>query len=118
MGSLKRRLPAEIPSELESRVRKLAVKTFNALGCSGVARIDFLNDKETGDLYVNEINTIPGSLSFYLWEAGGMSFSSLLDKMIELAFKRHRERQAITYTYDTNILSSAALGGLKGKAKG
>lgn len=115
MSSLKRRLPADIPAELESDIRDLAAKTFHALGCSGVARVDFLNDKINNALYINEINTIPGSLSFYLWEATGMSFSRLLDKLIELAFKRHRERQAITYTYKTNILSGASLSGLKGK---
>ena len=67
MSSLKRRCPADIPEELAQRVRHLAVDTFRALGCSGVARIDFLNDTLSGALWVNEINTIPGSLSFYLW---------------------------------------------------
>ncbi len=117
MSSLKRRLPADIPAELEAKVRELAVKTFKALGCSGVARIDFLNNRETGELYVNEINTIPGSLSFYLWDATGIKFPKLLDRMIELALKRHRERQALTFTYKTNILSDVSLGGAKG-AKG
>lgn len=115
MSSLKRQLPADIPPQLEKRVRELAVKAFQAIGCSGVARVDFLNDKVSDALYINEINTIPGSLSFYLWDASGMSFPLLLEKLIELAFKRHRERQAITYTYDTNILSGASLNGLKGK---
>lgn len=116
MGSLKRRLPAELPDGMTEQVRTLAVKTFLALGCSGVARIDFLNNKETGELYVNEINTIPGSLAFYLWEAGGLKFDVLLDRMIELAFKRQRERQALTFTYETNILSGISFGGSKGKA--
>ena len=114
MSSLKRRLPADIPPELESKVRELAAATFQALGCSGVARIDFLNDRESGGLYVNEINTIPGSLSFYLWDATGVSFAALLDRMIGLAFKRQRERQALTFTYETNILSGVTLGGAKG----
>jgi D-alanine-D-alanine ligase len=114
MSSLKRKLPADIPSELEVKVRELAVKTFQALGCSGVARIDFLNNKETGELYINEINTIPGSLSFYLWDATGINFANLLDRMIELGLKRHRERQSITFTYNTNILSGVSLGGAKG----
>lgn len=117
MSSLRRRLPADIPDEMEKRVRELAVKTFQALGCSGVARVDFLNDRESGELYVNEINTIPGSLSFYLWEASGMNFARLLDRMIELAFKRQRERQALTFTYETNILSGVSFGGAKGAKK-
>lgn len=114
MSSLKRRCPADIPDSLRDTVQKLAVDTFHALGCSGVARIDFLNDRETGELYVNEINTIPGSLSFYLWEAAGLSFAGLMDRLVELAFKRQREREALTFSYDTNILDGVSLGGTKG----
>ena len=114
MSSLKRRLPAEISSDLEEKVRKLATQTFLALGCSGVVRIDFLNNKETDELYINEINTIPGSLSFYLWDTTGMDFASLLDNLIRLAFKRHREQKSLTFTYETNILSGVSLGGAKG----
>lgn len=116
MSSLKRRLPAELPDGMTERVQELAVKTFKALGCSGVARIDFLNDKESGTLFVNEINTIPGSLAFYLWEAAGVKFDALLDRMIDLAFKRQRERQALTFTYESNILAGISFGGAKGKA--
>lgn len=116
MSSLKRRLPAELPEGMTERVKDLAVQTFKALGCSGVARIDFLNDKVSGALFVNEINTIPGSLAFYLWEAAGVKFDALLDRMIELAFKRQRERQSLTFTYESNILAGVSLGGTKGKA--
>ena len=114
MSSLKRRCPAEIPDEMTAEVQRLAVATFQALGCSGVARVDFLNDKETGGLWVNEINPIPGSLAFYLWEAAGTSFTALLDEMLSLAFKRAREREALTFTYESNILSGVSLGGSKG----
>ncbi len=114
MSSLKRRCPADIPEELTARVQELAVKTFQALGCLGVSRIDFLNDKETGELWVNEINTIPGSLAFYLWEAAGLPFPKLLDELIALAFKRQRERESLTFTYESNILSGVSLGGSKG----
>lgn len=113
MSSLTRRLPADIPDELAERVRELAVATFRALNCLGVARIDFLNDRESGELWVNEINTIPGSLAFYLWEAAGVPFSALLDRMIEAAFKRQREREALTFSYDTNLLAGITLGGAK-----
>ena len=115
MSSLKRVCPADIPDELAARVQALAVETFQALGCCGVSRIDFLNDKETGELWVNEINTIPGSLAFYLWEAAGVSFSALLTRMIELAFKRERDRAALSFSFETNILDG--FGGAKG-AKG
>lgn len=115
MSSLKRVCPADIPDELTAKVQALAVETFQALGCCGVARIDFLNDTQTGGLWVNEINTIPGSLAFYLWEAAGVSFSALLTRMIELAFKRQRDRAALSFSFETNILDG--FGGAKG-AKG
>ncbi len=118
MSSLKRRLPADLPAGMTERVQALAVQTFQALGCGGVARIDFLNDKETGELWVNEINTIPGSLAFYLWEAAGLPFAGLLDKIVELAFKRKREQDALTFTYETNILDGVSLGGAKGAKHG
>lgn len=118
MSSLKRRCPADIPDELTQKVQKLAVDTFMALGCSGVSRIDFLNDTVTGDLWVNEINTIPGSLAFYLWEAADIPFDKLLDKMIELAFKRQRDRKALTFSYETNILDGVSFAGAKGAKSG
>ena len=115
MTDLKRRCPAELPDGLTERVQELAVATFKALGCLGVARIDFLNDKESGELWVNEINTIPGSLSFYLWQEVGVSFGSLMDELVSLAFKRQRQREALTFTYESNILEG--FGGTTG-AKG
>lgn len=118
MTDLKRRCPADLPEGMTEQVQALAVKTFQALGCLGVARIDFLNDTETGELWVNEINTIPGSLSFYLWQEVGVSFAQLMDELIALAFKRQRERDALTFTYESNILSGTSFGakGSKGKA--
>ncbi|MBP3855974.1 MAG: D-alanine--D-alanine ligase [Ruminiclostridium sp.] len=117
MASLKRKIPADITPEQREEVRTLAVKAFKALGCSGVARIDFMLDKATGKIYLNEINTIPGSLSFYLWEPVGVKYSELLDRMISLAFKRERENKSISFSFDTNILENASFGGSKG-AKG
>ena len=116
MTDLKRRCPAELPDGMTERVQELAVATFKALGCMGVSRIDFLNDKETGELWVNEINTIPGSLSFYLWQEVGVSFEALMDELVSLAFKRQREREALTFTYESNILSGTTFGakGCKG----
>ncbi len=112
MSDLKRRCPAELPDGMTERVQELAVATFKALGCLGVARIDFLNDKESGELWVNEINTIPGSLSFYLWQEVGVSFAELMEELIALAFKRQRRREALTFTYESNILEG--FGGSKG----
>ena len=115
MSDLKRRCPAELPDGMTEKVQALAVKTFKTLGCLGVSRIDFLNDKETGELWINEINTIPGSLAFYLWEATGIPFAELLDRMLALAFKRQRERAALTFSYETNLLAGAAAGLTSGK---
>ena len=115
MASVSRKIPAELTSEKREEVRAMAVKSFKALGCNGVARIDFMIDEEYDNkLYFNEINTIPGSLSFYLWEPLGIPYKELLDRMIQLALKRVRTESNLTFTFDTNILDSASLGGSKG----
>lgn len=117
MASVQRKLPADISSDLKSKIQDLAIKTFQTLGCNGVARIDFMIDLDSNELYVNEINTIPGSLAFYLWNATNISYPNLLDKMISLSLKREREEGSISYSFDTNILSGINLGGLKGTKK-
>lgn len=117
MATLGRELPANIPDELRDRIQTLAVQAFNALGCSGVARIDFMIDNASGELYLNEFNTIPGSLAFYLWEAGGMSYKEQLSRMIDLALDRARREQSINFSFDSNILANVSFGGSKG-AKG
>lgn len=114
MASLKRKIPADISPEMREEIRSLAVKAFKCLGCTGVARIDFMLDMSEGKIYLNEINTIPGSLSFYLWEPLGVKYSELLDRMITLAFKRERENKSISFSFDTNILENITLGGAKG----
>lgn len=105
MASLDRKIPADIPDNLTKKVQELAIQTFKQLGCSGISRIDFMIDKDTNELYVNEINTLPGALSFYLWEASGVTFTEEMDELIELAFKRQRQRENITYSYSQNILA-------------
>lgn len=114
MVSLKRKIPADIDTETREKIRDMAVKAFQALGCSGVARIDFMIDMSSGSIYLNEINTIPGSLAFYLWEPLGVKYSQLLDRMISLALKRERENKALNFSFDTNILETATFGGAKG----
>ncbi len=113
MASLSRELPAKISPELRERVREMSVKTFQTLGCLGVARIDCMVDLDTNEVYVNEINTIPGSLSFYLWEPVGVSYDKLLDRMVKLALKRDRELSNLSFSFDTNLLSNVKLGGTK-----
>ena len=105
MASLKRKLPADITPEMKAEIQKLAVETFKVLGCNGVSRIDFLVDNDTNEVYVNEINTIPGALSYYLWEATGKSFKQEIDDLVNLALKRKRERDKLTFSYDQNILA-------------
>ena len=114
MASVSRNIPADISPERREEIRSIAVKAFKALGCSGVSRIEFMIDEEDDSLYFNEINTIPGSLAFYLWEALGVSYTELLDRLISLALKRARTEANITYAFDTNILNSASFGGSKG----
>ncbi len=105
MASLKRKLPAEISDEMKAEIQKLAVETFKVLGCNGVSRIDFLVDNDTNEVFVNEINTIPGALSYYLWEATGKSFSEEIDDLVQIAMKRKRERENLIFSYDQNILA-------------
>ena len=109
MANLSRKIPADITKEQRDEIRELAVRAFKALGCNGVSRIDFMIDEDDGSLYFNEINPIPGSLSFYLWEPVGVPYTELLTRMVELALKRARQQEAITYKFDTNILQTAKL---------
>ncbi len=119
MSSLKRKLPADISFEKTKEIQELSIATFKALGCCGVVRVDFLMDCDNNEkLYVNEINTIPGSLSFYLWQASGLKYSDMLDRLVELGFKRYRNKQNLNFSYDTEILSSCGGFGAKGFKKG
>ncbi len=116
MQASQKRIPAELPDEETRRIQFLACETFRVLSCHGVSRVDVIIDRKTRDIYVNEINTIPGSLSFYLWEATGISFDKLMDKLVQLALKRKRESALKTVSYDQNIFSLG--GGVKGGTKG
>ena len=117
MRTAKRELPADLTSERREEIRQLAVKTFQVLNCNGVSRIDFMIDKDMDKVYVNEINPIPGSLAFYLWEALGKPYAELLDDMVKLALKREREEKNMMTSFDSNILQSANLSGTKGIKK-
>jgi D-alanine-D-alanine ligase len=117
MQSSDRRVPALISEEMSEKIRKMAADTFRVLSCHGVSRIDVMIDEKDNAVYVNEINTIPGSLSFYLWEASGISFSQLIDKLMQLAFKRKRAAELKTFSFDNNIFAAGGAMGAKG-AKG
>ncbi len=115
METSERRVPAQISSDLTEQIRNMASETFRVLGCHGVSRIDVMIDEKDNSVYVNEINTIPGSLSFYLWEASGISFTDLMDRLMALAFKRKRAADLKTFSFDGNIF---AMGGALTGAKG
>lgn len=88
MQASAKRIPAELDEDVTKRIQFLAGETFRVLSCHGVARVDLIIDDANGSIYVNEINTIPGSLSFYLWEASGITFSELMSQLVSLALKR------------------------------
>lgn len=118
MASLSRQCPADLSAKKTEEIRAIAKRVFAAIKASGVVRIDFLIDTKDNDtVYVNEINTIPGSLAFYLWEPAGVSYTQLIDRLVEIAFKRQRSREQLMFTIDTNILSEKGLklGGKGGK---
>lgn len=115
MASANRKLPADISKDLRSQVEEIAVKAFKTLGTSGNSRIDFLIDEKNNKVYVNEINSIPGSLAFYLWDAKDIDFTSVLDEMINIGIKDFKKRTSKTHSFDSNILQGfAANGGVKG----
>ncbi|MGI6193085.1 MAG: D-alanine--D-alanine ligase family protein [Christensenellales bacterium] len=116
MASLSRLIPAPISDELTKQVQDLSVKIFKALDCKGVVRIDFLYDTKNEKLYANEINTIPGSFAFYLWEPLGISYAELIDRLIAFAETAHREKQRSNYAFESDILKKSGFGakGAKG----
>lgn len=115
MHAAQKRIPAQLPDDVTAECRRLAGETFRVLSCHGVSRVDLIMDDDSGKVYVNEINTIPGSLSYYLWEAGGMSFETLMDRLVKLALKRRRDDEGKTLTFAQNIFAMG--GGTKGGIK-
>ncbi len=115
MASANRKLPADLSDKVRKEVEDIAVRAFKVLGSSGNCRIDFLIDDKANKVYINEINSIPGSLAFYLWDAKGVKFTDLLDDMINIGIKDYKKRISKTHSFDTNILQGfAANGGIKG----
>ena len=115
MQASEKRIPADLPDDVTARIKFLAGETFRVLSCHGVSRVDVIVDNADGSIYVNEINTIPGSLSFYLWEATGIGFEELMDRLVKLALRRKRESSQKTVSYDQNIFAMG--GGVKGGIK-
>ncbi|WP_138159553.1 D-alanine--D-alanine ligase family protein [Peptoniphilus catoniae] len=108
MKGQKRKLPADLKEEVEEEIERLAKEGFKSIGASGVARIDFLLDKDK--VYLNEINTLPGSISFYLWEPTGLKFSDLITRLIEIAEKKYEARKKNITSYDSQLLNKTSYG--------
>jgi D-alanine-D-alanine ligase len=113
MASLDRIIPAEVPGGRTGYLQNLALTTFKAIGCAGVARIDFLYDADKDAFYFNEINTIPGSFSFYLWEPSGIPFEHLLEELVKGAINQYQSRNSKECSYETNLLSENAFRSIK-----
>ena len=119
MASLHRVLPAPIEDSLRDEIQKMSCEIFRMLDCKGVVRIDYMFDRKTEKIYITEINTIPGSLAFYLWENAGLSYSRLIDRMVGYAEKAFEDKNSANFAYTSDILKGVSFGtkGTKG-AKG
>lgn len=96
-------IPAPLPEQTTTRIQELAIRAYKAIDCAGMARVDFFIEKDSGEVYLNELNTIPGftKISMYpkLWEASGMNYIELVDRLIELAMQRKADRDRTSHTY-------------------
>ena len=115
MKSAERLIPAPIDQALTSRIQQLSIDAFQALDGRGIARIDYLVRPDQGKVYLNEINTLPGSLAFYLWREDGFSAAQLVEHLLELARKAHAEKRRSIYDYQTNLVEVANQRGIKGR---
>jgi D-alanine-D-alanine ligase len=113
MSASKRQIPATLHPETLKEIQRMSAEAFVALDCAGVVRIDFMIEKSTGLPYINEFNTVPGSLAFYLWEATGITFLEMLQKAIDAAYRTHRRKLGLTRSNSLNLLSKKDLKGLK-----
>ncbi len=114
MAAQERRLPAPISDELTKQVQENALLAFKAIDAAGVARVDAFVDEATGETWVMEINTTPGSFAFYLWEASGLSFQRLTDELIGIALAVHRARQELMFTFESSLLKNKPGGKSRG----
>lgn len=106
LKSAERRIPAPISQEHTQKIQELAIDAFKAIDCCGISRVDFLVNQKKDEIFLNEINTIPGSIAFYLWEASGITFSELIDKLINLALYVQKEKRKNTYSYNSKVITN------------
>lgn len=112
MAGMTRLVPAPIKDKLRDQIQDYAKRAFRVIGASGVSRIDFLVNIKKGKIYINEINTMPGGVSFYLWEKSGYNYVQLLNKLIDLGFERFNKMSKLQRSFETKLLKSAK-GGVK-----
>jgi D-alanine-D-alanine ligase len=110
MESMDRRIPANIPDEQTKEIQELSKKVFKSLNSKGVVRVDYIIDKSTNEIFVNEINTIPGSFAFYLWTPKGMEYSKLIDRLVEIALKANEEKNKNNYSFKSDVIGNIAKG--------
>ena len=113
MASTSRICPAELDEATTNKTQALALQSFKILGCAGVVRIDFMMDAKANEIYINEVNTIPGSLAFYLWEKSGLRFSDLMDALVDQAVNRMRRKAKMIFSFETNLLEGYGSKGSK-----
>lgn len=118
MASLKRVLPAPIEPELRQKIQKLSVDIFCNMDCKGVVRIDYMYDATSDGLYITEINTLPGSMAFYLWEASGLPYRKMIDRLVACAMEAKQDKDDSNYAYSSDILKDVSLGGKAGAKNG
>lgn len=106
MASAKRIVPANIKKQTEKKIQEIAATFFANIGGAGIARVDFLVSSNESKVYFNEVNTLPGSFAFYLWQKSGISFPKLLDDLIGLAFSKREKEEKLNTTFKSNILSN------------
>ncbi len=118
MKSAERLIPAPLNPNLAERIKQTSISAFKAVDGRGIARIDFLARPDNDEFYLNEINTMPGSLAFYLWQEDGFSRAALVEKLVQLAHDAYAVKRRNIYDYQTNLLEVASQRGLKsGKGK-
>ncbi len=108
-------IPARLNEQTTKEIQNMALRVYKVLECSGIARMDFLYNKETKNFYTNEINPLPGTLYHHLWEASGIKLDQLLVELIQYAEEKHEEKKEINYTFKSSVLSNSQLGKLGSK---
>lgn len=108
MASLKRVLPAPIDDALKNKIQTLSVKIFKKLDCKGVIRIDYMYEPSSEKIFLTEVNIIPGSMAYYLWEKSGITYSELVDKLVNIAQYAHLQKLGLCYSFDSSILNNVS----------